>query len=125
MLNRFPDGAWFLDLAPLNDPVLVPGTLASVLGLHESGDTGLTVTDLLINYLGLRKALVIFDNCEHLIKACARMMDLLLTACKDLSILATSRQALRVSGEIPYRVPSLEVPTISIDERIHVLANTA
>jgi len=125
VLNRFPDGAWFLDLAHLSDPALVPGTLASVLGLHESGDTRLPLTDLLINYLGLRKALVIFDNCEHLIEACARMVDLLLTACKDLSILATSRQALRVSGEIPYRVPSLEVPTISIDERIHVLANTA
>lgn len=125
VLSMFPDGVWFLDLAPLSDPALVPGTLASVLGLRESGDSKLSVTDLLINYFGSRTALIIFDNCEHLIEACARMVDLLLTACKDLSILATSRQALRVSAEIPYRVPSLEIPTISIDERIHMLANTA
>ena len=125
MLRMFPDGVWFLDLAPLSDPALVPDTLANLLGLREAGNTKLAVTDLLINSMSSWKALVVFDNCEHLIEACVRLVDILLTACKDLSILATSRQALRVSGEIRYRVPSLEVPKINIEKQIHVIANTA
>jgi predicted ATPase/DNA-binding SARP family transcriptional activator len=123
--DMFPDGIWFLNLAPLSDPALVSDTLASILGLHESGDTKSTVRDLLINYLRSRKALIIFDNCEHLTKSCALLVDLLLNECKGLSILATSREALKVTIEITYGVPSLEVPTISNEARIHILANTA
>jgi predicted ATPase/DNA-binding SARP family transcriptional activator len=111
VLDRFPDGVWFLDLAPVSDPALVPNTLANLLGLREPGDTKLSITDLLINYFRSRAALVIFDNCEHLIESCAQLVNSLLTSCENLSILATSREALRVSGEIPYRVPSLLLPS--------------
>ena len=110
VMDLFPDGVWFLDLAPLSDPALVPNTLAALLGLRESGE--MPVADLLINHLRSRRSLVIFDNCEHLIKSCAQLVYSLLTSCEHLSILATSREALRVSGELPYRVPSLEFPSI-------------
>ena len=108
ILDRFPDGVWFLDLAPLSDPALVPNTLANMLGLREAGD--ISLIDLLINYFRSRDALIISDNCEHLIESCAELVNLLLTSCEGLSVLATSREVLRVSGEIPYRVPSLELP---------------
>jgi predicted ATPase/DNA-binding SARP family transcriptional activator/tetratricopeptide (TPR) repeat protein len=120
VMERFPDGIWFLDLAPLSDPALVPGTLASLLKLHESGE--FTAIDLLNNYFRSRTALIIFDNCEHLIEACAQLIHLLLTSCENLSILATSREALRVSGEVTYRVPSLEIPSLDIQSVIKTLA---
>ena len=107
ILDRFPDGVWFLDLAPLRDPTLVPNTLMSLLGLRETGE--LPVTDQLISFFQNRTALVIFDNCEHVIETCAQLVHALLAPCDHLFILATSREALRVSGEAPYRVPSLEI----------------
>ena len=118
VLDMFPDGIWFLDLAPLSDPGLVPNTLASLLGLRESDATKLSVTDLLINYFRSRVALVIFDNCEHLIESCAQLVNSLLTSSQNLSILVTSREALRVAGEIPYRVPSLGVPKTQTDMEV-------
>ena len=122
VLDKFPDGIWFLDLAPLSDPAFLPNTLTSLLGLRESRDTHLT--DLLINYFHSRTSLVIFDNCEHLIESCAQLVNSLLTTCEGLSILATSREGLRISGEIPYRVPSLEIPPIDIESSISHLAKT-
>jgi predicted ATPase/DNA-binding SARP family transcriptional activator len=121
VLNMFPDGVWFLDLAPLSDPTLVPNTLAAMLGLRESRE--LPITDLLINYFRSRTALVIFDNCEHLIGPCAQLINSLLTSCEHLSILATSREALRVSGEIPFRVPSLEIPKSDIEFAIDEISS--
>jgi predicted ATPase/DNA-binding SARP family transcriptional activator len=121
VLDMFPDGVWFLDLAPLSDPALVPNTLAGMLGLRESGESPLT--DLLVNYLRSRTALVIFDNCEHLIEACAQLVHSLLASCEHFSILATSREALRVAGEIPYRVPSLELPKPDIEVAIDEISN--
>jgi len=124
VLDKFPDGVWFLDLAPLNDPALVPNTLANLLGIRESGDTKLSFTDLLINYFRSRTALVVFNNCEHLIESGAQLVHSLLTSCEGLSILATSREALRVSAEIPYRVPSLEIPKPDIEFPIDELSIT-
>ena len=120
-LDRFSDGIWFLDLAPLRNPNFVPNRLANLLGLLESGDPNRSVTDLLTHYFGFRSALIIFDNCEHLIASCAQLASELLTSCEHLSILATSREALRISGEIPYRVPSLDVPQQSAGDRLEVL----
>src|SRR5688572_5777878 len=110
VLDHFPDGVWFLDLAFLNDAELMPNTLASLLGLRNSNDSRPYLLDLLKGYLRPRTALIIFDNCEHLIEPCAQLANLLLQACHNLRILATSREALRIAGEIPYRVPSLEIP---------------
>jgi non-specific serine/threonine protein kinase len=120
VMNLFPDGIWFLDLALLSDPALVPNTLADLLSLPA--DKKLSVTDLLIKYFCSRTALVIFDNCEHLIEACAQLANSVLISCENLSILATSREALRVSGEIPYRVPSLEIPKLDFEIASDVLA---
>jgi predicted ATPase/Tfp pilus assembly protein PilF/DNA-binding XRE family transcriptional regulator len=111
--KQFPDGVWFVDLAPLNDPELVPNTLAALLGLQESKD--LSTTTVLINYFRPRTALVIFDNCEHLVEACGQLVYSLLTSCENLSILATGREALRISGETPYRVPSLAIPALEFE----------
>jgi predicted ATPase/DNA-binding SARP family transcriptional activator len=121
VMDLFPDGVWFLDLALLSDPSLVPNTLASLLGLRESGE--ISVTDLLSNYFRTRTALVIFDNCEHLIESCAQLINLLLTSCEDVAVLATSREILRVSGELPYRVPSLVVPSSDLQFTVNDLAN--
>jgi predicted ATPase/DNA-binding SARP family transcriptional activator len=120
VMDQFPDGVWFLDLATLSDPALVPTTLANLLGVRESVE--IPVIDLLINYFRSRTALVIFDNCEHLIEACARLINSLLTACEQLSILSTSREALRVAGETPYRVPSLEVPKTDVELNLEKLS---
>jgi predicted ATPase len=122
VLDLFPDGVWFLDLAPLSDPTLVPNTLANMLGLYQSAE--LPITDILINYFRSRMSLVIFDNCEHLISACALLMNSLLTSCEHLSILATSRELLRISGEIPYRVPSLTIPNLDIETVVDTLMKT-
>jgi hypothetical protein len=120
LLNRFLDGIWFLDLSPVSDPALVPSTLARLLGLREPTDGSISVSDMLINYFRARIALIIFDNCEHLIESCAQLIHALLTTCEHLSVLATSREALKVTGEVPYRVPSLKFPqpdtTIAVGE---------
>lgn len=116
VLEGFPDGVWFLDLAPLNNSALVASTLMTLLGLRES--VGLPANDLLVNYFRSRTALVIFDNCEHLIDSCSQLINSLLGSCEKLSILATSRETLRVSGEITYRVPSLEIPTFNMEPSV-------
>ena len=121
VLDFFPDGVWFLDLAPLSDASLIPNSLARLLGLHESGE--IAVTELLINYLSTRTALVIFDNCEHLIESCAQLINLLLASGEGLTVLATSRETLRVSGEIPYRVPSLEIPKLDTEFNVSGLSS--
>ena len=119
LLETFPDGIWFLDLSPIIDPSFVPRTLANLLDLRESGEP--STTSLLVNFFQSRTALVIFDNCEHVIEACAQLIHTLLTSCANLSVLATSRETLRVSGEIPYRVPSLEVPKSDIESSVEAL----
>jgi predicted ATPase/DNA-binding SARP family transcriptional activator len=116
VIDLFPDGVWFLDLAPLSDPSVVPNTLANLLGLRESGE--IAVTELLINFFRTRTALIIFDNCEHLIDSCAQLINSLLTSGESLAVLATSREILRVSGEVPYRVPSLKIPKPNTDFNI-------
>jgi predicted ATPase/class 3 adenylate cyclase len=107
-LALYPDGVWLIELAPLADPALIMQTIASVFGLRESPDRPLVeqVTD----YLRAKSALIILDNCEHLIDACAKIAETLIQACENLKILASSREALGVSGETTYRVPSLSLP---------------
>lgn len=107
---QYPDGVWFIDLAPLNNAALVPQTITAVLGLRESANVS-TLT-LLTKYLHSRNGLVILDNCEHLVEACAQIADVLLHACSQLVVLATSREALNIAGEFAFRVPSLALPTL-------------
>jgi len=104
----FPDGVWLVELAPLSDPSLVPQTVALLFAVHAAEH--LRLTEVLANYLRDKQLLLLLDNCEHLIEACAKLVDALLRTCPHLKILATSREALNVAGEITFRVPSLAVP---------------
>jgi predicted ATPase/class 3 adenylate cyclase len=107
-LDQFSDGVWFSALAPVTDPALVPQALFSIFNLRE--DTHRATLEVLINYLSMKTVLLILDNCEHLIEACAQISEELLRACPELKILASSREALGIAGEVPYRVPSLATP---------------
>jgi predicted ATPase len=107
-LNDFPDGTWLVELAPLADPALVPQAIVNTLGLVEQANR--TPQIILTDFLKAKKALIIFDNCEHLIQACAELVEALLRLCPDLHILATSREALGITGETVYLVPSLTTP---------------
>ena len=110
MVDGFDEGVWMVDLAPLADPALVPRAVASTLGVREQPDR--TLTEILSEYLGSRKVLLVFDNCEHLIEACAKLAEALLRSCPELRILATSREALGITGEVTWFVPSLSVPDL-------------
>jgi predicted ATPase/class 3 adenylate cyclase len=107
-LGQFPNGVWFVELAPVTNPVLVPQTLLSIFNLREDGHR--TALEVLINSLRSKTVLLILDNCEHLIEACAQISEELLHACPKLKILASSREPLGIAGEVPYRVPSLVTP---------------
>ena len=107
-LNQFSNGVWLAELAPVTDPTLVPQTLLSIFNLRE--DSHRSVLEVLIDYLRAKTLLLVLDNCEHLIEACAQISELLLRACPKLRILASSREALGIAGEVAYRVPSLNTP---------------
>ncbi|MEP7063779.1 MAG: tetratricopeptide repeat protein [Betaproteobacteria bacterium] len=107
-LDAFADGVWFIDLAPLQDPTLVPSAVAQELGVQE--EPGRALTQTLCAHLKARKLLLILDNCEHLVHPCAALANALLQAAPDLRIIATSREVLRVRGEQTYSVLPLPVP---------------
>src|SRR5262249_41969148 len=104
----FANGIWFVELAPLADPTLVAQTVTATLGVREQ--PGRTILDALTDYVRAKNLLLILDNCEHLIQICAQLADTLLRAAPRLKILATSREALGITGETVYRVPSLPLP---------------
>jgi predicted ATPase/DNA-binding winged helix-turn-helix (wHTH) protein len=106
--GAYPDGAWFVDLAPLRDPSLVAHQVAQALGVQEQA--GQSPQNSLRTFLRVRHALIVLDNCEHLIGACANLCDALLHAAPALRILATSREALHVPGEQLYVLLPMEVP---------------
>lgn len=111
MLDQYPDGVWLVELAPILDPLLVPRTTAIAIGLRDEPQR--PVIDMLCDYLHEKKMLIILDNCEHLVDACARMADRILHVAPKTRILASSREALGIGGEVTYRVPSLGTPDIS------------
>lgn len=111
LLNAFADGVWLAELAPVSDPQLVAQSVASVVGITTQSPTAST-SQLLVNFLRPKTALLILDNCEHLLDASASLADLLLKQCPHLKILATSREALGILGEIVYPMPSLRFPDI-------------
>jgi predicted ATPase/class 3 adenylate cyclase/Tfp pilus assembly protein PilF len=107
-LERFPDGVWLVELAAVAEPALVPQSVAQVLGLKE--EPGTPIERALAAHLRDKRLLLVIDNCEHLLDACARLVDTLLKQCPDVRILASSREALGIGGEQAYRVPSLSLP---------------
>jgi predicted ATPase/Tfp pilus assembly protein PilF len=108
LLEEYADGVWLVELAPLTDPALVPQTVASALGAREEPGRSLTAT--LTDTLRPKSLLMVLDNCEHLLTACAQLADTLLRSCPGLRMLASSREGLGIGGEQIYRVPSLSLP---------------
>lgn len=112
LLPTLRDGVWFVDLAPVTDPTLLARAVVSMFKQPVLGRR--TPQESLVAYLETRELLLILDNCEHLIEACAQLTEQLLNACPDLRILATSREHLRSAGEVAWRVPSLTRPRLSL-----------
>jgi predicted ATPase/class 3 adenylate cyclase len=108
VVDQYPDGVWLAELAPVSAPSLVPKVVASALSLPEQRRRSLTAS--LLDYLRPRSILLVLDNCEHLLDACAQLSDVLMRGCPHLRILATSRESLGLEGERIYRVPSLSIP---------------
>ena len=107
-LDAYPDGVWFVELAPVTDSRLVPQAVASVLGVKE--DAGRPVLDALLKFIHDRRLLVVLDNCEHLAQACADLARKLLEAAPHVTILATSRERLNIAGEKAYPLAPFPVP---------------
>ena len=108
LLERFPEGAFLVELAPLTDPNLVAQTVASVLGVKE--EPGKPILTTLTEQLKTKQLLLLLDNCEHVLDASAKLADALIRGCPSVQILATSREGLGITGEATYRVPSLSLP---------------
>lgn len=108
LLSRFPDGVWFVELAPLSDPALVAHAVAATLRVQESPNRPLVET--LLAYLAQKRLLIIFDNCEHVIAQARTVVGSLLPESPNVSFMVTSREPLRISGERVYRIPPLAVP---------------
>jgi predicted ATPase/DNA-binding NarL/FixJ family response regulator len=108
LVDRYRDGVWWADLAPLAEPALVPRAVAAALGVAE--ETGRPLPESLARWLRGREVLLVLDNCEHLVGACAALADALLRACPGLRVLATSREVLGPTGELAWAVPSLALP---------------
>jgi predicted ATPase/DNA-binding CsgD family transcriptional regulator len=106
----FPDGVWWVELASLEDPELVPERIAAALCVPET--PGRPVTASIIDHLLDRHCLVVLDNCEHLVASCASIADRLLRAAPGLVLLATSREPLGVGGETTWPVPPLALPDL-------------
>lgn len=108
LLAEFDHGVWFVDLAPLTDPDRIAPAMAAALVIRE--EPGRDMEKTLMDHLKARRLLLILDNCEHLIGACARLCEALLRGCPDLRIVATSREALGIPGEVAWPVPSMSMP---------------
>ncbi|WP_324187072.1 ATP-binding protein [Actinokineospora alba] len=106
--KQFRDGVTFVELAELRDPALLANLVADRLGLRDQ--SARAAADTLIEHLRTRSTLLVLDNCEHLVGACADLVDKLIVSCPKLVILATSRQSLSVEGEHLLMVPPLSVP---------------
>ena len=117
--GRFPEGVWYVDLAPITDPDVVPIAVTRALELPDQ--PGRSTTDTLTRFVADRQMLLVLDNCEHLLDASASLVVALLGAAEKLTLLATSREAIGVAGEVAWRMPSLSLA----DEAIELFADRA
>jgi predicted ATPase/DNA-binding SARP family transcriptional activator len=108
---HYPDGVWFVDLAAVAESISVADAVAEALGLDSDGAP--SRGQALVGQLKRRTLLIVLDNCEHLLAACAHLVATLLTGCPDVHVLATSREPLHAQGEYTFRVPSLGLPSPS------------
>ncbi|MEO7804025.1 MAG: tetratricopeptide repeat protein [Actinomycetota bacterium] len=132
LLDSESQGVWFVDLAPVSDPALVAQSAAHALGLRQSGsmiETGESPNDnrdsakRLADHIRSKSTVMVLDNCEHLISACAELSHMLLHSCTNLRIVATSREPLGVAGETSFRVPSLSTPDPDHMPAVHEMSS--
>src|SRR5262245_10541780 len=116
MLDEYADGVWLVELAPLADSALITEAVAKALAITERA--GKDLVETVVEWLESRQLLLVLDNAEHLLEACAQLADLLLRRCERLAILVTSRERLGIAGELTYRVPSLSVSDGKTSEEI-------
>lgn len=115
----FAGGVWLVDLAPITDPDLVPVAVARSLGLPDQ--QGSSTMDTLLRFVGDRRMLLVLDNCEHLLDACAEVILTLQGGCPAVTVVSTSREPIGVAGEVSWRVPSLSLD----DEAIELFTDRA
>lgn len=113
LVDVYADGVWWIELAALNDSALLPQVAAAALGVKPK--PGESPEAVLLEYLRQRQVLLVLDNCEHLLAACAQFVDHLMCTCPDVQIMATSREPLRVAGEQVWVTPPLEIPASSME----------
>jgi predicted ATPase/class 3 adenylate cyclase len=109
LLDRYPDGVWFADLAPISDPELVASVVAQSLGMTQGQAS--RVDEAIVEWLKRKKLILVLDNCEHLVETIASLADSIVRRSPDVRILATSRQVLGIDGEIVYSLSPLAVPS--------------
>jgi predicted ATPase/DNA-binding winged helix-turn-helix (wHTH) protein len=117
LLSSFDGDVWWVELATLSDTSLVTAAIVSVLGLHLGGND--ISPEALARAIGGRKLLLVIDNCEHVIDAVARVVDTVIRLCPGASVLATSRELMRIDGECMYRLPPLDLPEQDASEADH------
>ena len=108
ILDDYADGVWFVELAPIADQRTVTPAIATVLGVME--EPGRPLVDVIVQWAADKRLLLVLDNCEHLIGACAAFAEQLLRGTPEVKLLASSREPLRIPGEVAYPVPALGVP---------------
>ena len=121
-LDEFPDGVWWVDLAPVTDEQFVAATIAETLGVGAL--PGFTELQAVCGYLAPRRALLVLDNCEHLLSACAEAAEAIVSAGEHGKVLATSREPLGTPSEVDWRVPSLSLPEANGDEEVEPLVRS-
>jgi len=122
LVPDFADGTWLAELASLSDPALVPSTVAGALGLRLGGQV---TSESLARAIGERHLLLVLDNCEHLIETVATLTETAIRLCPRTTIVATSREIMRIQGEAVYRVPALDVPAIEHETPEVILGHSA
>ena len=108
VVDKYADGVWLAELAPVSNPELLPQSVAATLDVHE--EQGRPLVQRLLDYLQNKQLLLVLDNCEHLVQATAKLVEAVLTSCERVRILVTSRESLGIPGERVYRVPPLSFP---------------
>ena len=108
VIHKFPDGVWFVELAPLTNPTKIPDRIAAALNVQEQ--PGRDILETLFDYLRQKELLLLLDNVEHLVRDCAEVTEHLLEHCPKITILVTGREALFISGEITLQIRSLSLP---------------
>ena len=111
LLDRFPDGVWYIELASITDPEFVPSIIAGALNAPEARDR--SASEALVNFLKRKRMLLILDNCEHMVEAVSTLVAAILHSCPDVRVLSTTRQAFNIAGEDVIRVASLAAPDVT------------